>query len=102
MFRKMMLVAVVILCSLHASAQKLPFGSYTIEDGLLDSVVFAMYQDSAGYLWIGIRAGLNRLEGLEFKTYTNFRISRIKSASEYPSSHTNKYPTNNVNHHFCF
>ncbi len=34
-------------------AQKLPFATSNIRDGMVDSVVFCMEQDSRGFLWIG-------------------------------------------------
>jgi len=65
------LIALSFLVVAHSvPAQKLPFGSYSIEDGLVDSVIFTMYQDSAGYLWIGTRAGVNRFDGHQFTEFT--------------------------------
>jgi len=60
----------ILLTSLSLSAQKLPFAISNIRDGLVDSVVFAMMQDSQGFLWIGTRTGLSRFDGLEFVNYT--------------------------------
>lgn len=48
----------------HSFLQFLP------EQGLSQSQVFSLLQDSRGYLWIGTRAGgLNRYDGYQFKNY---------------------------------
>ena len=46
-----------------AAAQQYTFGSFTIEDGLSNNVVYATHQDSKGYLWIATHDGLNRYDG---------------------------------------
>jgi ligand-binding sensor domain-containing protein len=38
--------------------------SFTVSDGLIDSSVYAVRQDSAGVLWLGTNAGLNRFDGV--------------------------------------
>ena len=39
-----------------------PYRSYTVADGLSNSTVKAIYQDEMGYIWLGTKDGLNRLE----------------------------------------
>lgn len=39
------------------------------KDGLAQSSVFAIAQDSLGYLWFGTRGGLNKYDGYRFKLY---------------------------------
>ncbi len=41
------------------------------KDGLAQSSVFAIAQDSMGYLWFGTRAGLNKYDGYRFRLYNN-------------------------------
>ena len=70
---KILVILTAILAlfvTVPVSAQQLPFGHYSIDDGLVDSVVMKIYQDSKGFLWFGTRAGLNRFDGLEFHTFT--------------------------------
>lgn len=43
------------------------FKNITIEDGLSQSTIKTIYQDSKGYIWIGTEDGLNRYNGYEFK-----------------------------------
>ncbi|MCW3128074.1 MAG: putative signal transduction histidine kinase [Bacteroidetes bacterium] len=42
---------------------------YTVKDGLPSSTVYAIEQDSRGFMWIGTEAGLVRFDGANFKTY---------------------------------
>ena len=48
-------------------AQTFPFRTYSIEDGLSESVVYDIIQDSDGYIWLATGFGLNKFDGLEFK-----------------------------------
>lgn len=44
--------------------------SYTLEDGLPQSQVYAIEQDAIGYLWLGTQGGgLTRFDGETFKTF---------------------------------
>lgn len=52
-------------------AQILPFRTYSIENGLSESVVNELIQDQEGYMWIGTSYGLNRFDGINFKNYYN-------------------------------
>ncbi len=54
-----------------ASAQTRPliFQRLSVEDGLSQSSALALALDREGFLWIGTYDGLNRYDGLEFKTY---------------------------------
>lgn len=47
----------------------LRFDHITIEDGLSQSSVRVIFQDSRGFLWFGTEDGLNRYDGYTFKVY---------------------------------
>ncbi|MEM8890832.1 MAG: two-component regulator propeller domain-containing protein, partial [Bacteroidota bacterium] len=49
--------------------EELNFRSFAKQEGLSQSTVFAIAQDSIGYMWFGTRNGLNRFDGLEMKIY---------------------------------
>lgn len=68
---KRLLVMVIILLGASSiiSAQKYPFRNYSIQDGLSESVVNAIIQDSQGYIWVGTGYGLNRFDGNSFRNY---------------------------------
>ena len=51
-------------------SQEFAYSHYTIKDGLVQSQVTALIQDSKGYLWIGTKSGISRFNGHNFKNYT--------------------------------
>jgi len=65
-----------ILFSLHFSyvlpqKENYHFQRLTIEDGLSQSNVQCVIQDSDGFLWFGTQDGLNRYDGYSFHVYRN-------------------------------
>lgn len=52
-----------------AQAQHFYIQKYTVNEGLVDSYVLNIFQDSQGFLWIGTAAGLSRFDGKEFVNY---------------------------------
>lgn len=56
--------------------QRIRFHTYNIENGLSQSTVLSLAQDSLGYTWIGTQDGLNRFDGFE---NTIFRHSPTNS-----------------------
>lgn len=51
-------------------ANQFSFSGYSIADGLSQSVVICVFQDSRGYIWLGTQNGLNRFDGYNFKVFT--------------------------------
>ena len=47
------------------------FRNYTTDDGLPDSRVAPIIQDSRGYMWFGTQAGLTRYDGSEFVNFSD-------------------------------
>ena len=43
---------------------------FSVEDGLSNSNITAIWTDSRGIIWIGTQYGLNRFDGHRFKSYT--------------------------------
>lgn len=58
----------VVLFS-DAYAQRYPLRSYNLEDGLPQSTVTSIIQDSKGFIWIATLAGISRFDG---KNFVNF------------------------------
>lgn len=79
------IVALLLFLSVFfcGKAQKYTFVRYSTEQGLPQSQVTAITQDTSGYLWVGTLGGLARFNGKEFKTYStsdglvNFRITSL-------------------------
>jgi len=63
-------LAVVLLVSMPATAQRYAIRNLTPEDGLPSSQIFALYQDAKGYLWTGSPGGLSRYDGIGFTTFS--------------------------------
>lgn len=49
--------------------QKLNFKHYSLTEGLSQSSVLSIFQDSKGFMWFGTRDGLNKFDGQKFVTY---------------------------------
>lgn len=64
------LMVLLGLTAVRVDAQRLPIRDYSIQDGLSQSVVTAIFQTADGYLWVGTEVGLNSFNGKEFRVYT--------------------------------
>ena len=49
--------------------QQIRFEKMSIEQGLSQSSVYSIYQDSRGFLWFGTEDGLNKFDGYNFTVY---------------------------------
>ena len=50
-------------------SQNVKFKKISIDDGLSQASVNALFQDSEGFIWIGTQDGLNRYDGYHIKTF---------------------------------
>ncbi len=50
-------------------AQQYNFLRYSVQNGLPQSRVSCVFQDNAGFMWIGTEAGASRFDGHEFETF---------------------------------
>jgi ligand-binding sensor domain-containing protein/signal transduction histidine kinase len=53
----------------HAHDNDIKFERVSLEQGLSDSTVFCMLQDSQGFMWFGTHDGLNKYDGYDFEVY---------------------------------
>ncbi len=62
---------IYLICNFFASGQQYDFRNYSLEQGLPQTEVYAMLQDSRKNLWVGTNGGgLSRFNGISFKNYT--------------------------------
>ena len=52
-------------------ARPIRFTRLSLEQGLSQSTVLCVFQDSRGYIWLGTEDGLNRFDGVKFTVYKN-------------------------------
>lgn len=64
-------------------SESINFNNITIEDGLSQSTVETIYQDSRRYIWIGTNDGLDRYNGYEFKHYKYDKYDKNSIANNY-------------------
>ena len=57
------------LFHLYSREKQIKFEHITLEDGLSDSTIYCVFQDSRGFLWFGTDHGLDKYDGYNFKTY---------------------------------
>ncbi len=66
---RILLLLILVTTSLPASAQLVSFESHSVEEGLSQSSVFAVAEDSSSFLWLGTQDGLNRWDGHRFQSF---------------------------------
>ncbi|WP_430902455.1 ligand-binding sensor domain-containing protein [Paraflavitalea sp. sgz302552] len=54
-----------------AYSQEYSFTNLTSKNGLAGNQVYAMAQDSSGFIWFGTESGLSRFDGSKFVNYTS-------------------------------
>ena len=59
----------LLLLAISSQAQQHVFTQFTTRDGLAQSQVRSMAQDTAGYLWFGTLGGASRFDGLDFTNH---------------------------------
>ena len=59
----------MVAMPLLVDAERLPWRTYTTDDGLPSNTVQKILRDSNGYLWFGTDRGLARLDGRTFTGY---------------------------------
>ncbi len=69
--KKAGLTFIYLFLFLSVFSQQYNFHNYSVKEGVAQSQVYSLLQDSRGYLWMGTRGGgISRFDGMNFKTYT--------------------------------
>ena len=63
------LFLILISANLFGQTDNIEFDQYTTNQGLSNGYVNAILNDNKGFIWIGTANGLNRFDGITFKTY---------------------------------
>jgi signal transduction histidine kinase/ligand-binding sensor domain-containing protein/AraC-like DNA-binding protein len=63
------LLTVAVVSLVAQGGDRVYFHHLNKKDGLAQSSVFTLAQDSLGYLWFGTRGGLNKYDGYRFSVY---------------------------------
>lgn len=71
-FRFITVNIIFLICAPFTSlwAQEFSYQNYSIPQGLVQTQVSIIYEDSKGYLWIGTKGGVSIFDGYEFKNLT--------------------------------
>ena len=70
MVKKLLSILILLSCIFFGlSAQNRNFKHFSVEDGLPQSSIYAILQDSRGLLWLGTENGISCFDGLKFKNY---------------------------------
>jgi len=67
---KVFLLYSFLLCYVtNALAQQVTFKHYGVNDGISQSEIKCIYQDTEGYLWLATQNGLNKFDGYRFENF---------------------------------
>nr|WP_294877194.1 hybrid sensor histidine kinase/response regulator transcription factor [uncultured Pedobacter sp.] len=77
------LLLMLLFCSVDASAQKnnISFNHLTVEDGLSQSSVLSIAQDSMGFMWFGTKDGLNKFNTQRFEVFKHDKNNNTSLSS---------------------
>lgn len=68
---------------MFGTSPQIRFEHLTINDGLSQSSVRAILQDSFGFMWFGTQDGLNLYNGYEFEVFTNSKNNTASISSNF-------------------
>jgi len=67
--QRIIIFFVLIVLSNISLSQNINFKHLTIQDGISQSTINCMFQDSHGFMWFGTEDGLNRYDGYNFEIF---------------------------------
>ncbi len=92
--RFLFIFSALFVSLLKAQPESINFIHFNVKNGLSQNSVYAILQDSRGFLWLGTKDGLNKYDGYSFKEYKNnpnnpqsISDNFIRSIYEDPQGH---------------
>ncbi len=67
----LLLILLLLLLSTVRAQNHIVFNHLTVADGLSQSAVTCIFQDTKGFMWFGTQDGLNRYDGYNLKVFKN-------------------------------
>ncbi|HMI01703.1 MAG TPA: two-component regulator propeller domain-containing protein [Pedobacter sp.] len=83
---KRSILVLFLLLSEFCTGQDLIFNHLMTENGLSQNSIFAIAQDSRGFMWYGSRYGLNRYDGSKFHLYRSNAADTSSLSDDYISA----------------
>ncbi|MDQ3050285.1 MAG: hypothetical protein M3Q95_05315, partial [Bacteroidota bacterium] len=71
-------------------SQVYPYANYSVRQGLVNSNVYAITQDKAGFMWFGTENGLSRFDGISFQNYTLAKLGLTSYISSLTTTEDGK------------
>ncbi len=65
----LILISLIRAVNVHAQKNDIKFEHISLEQGLSQSSVYCILQDSKGFMWFGTQDGLNKYDGYSFTVY---------------------------------
>ncbi len=82
----LLLIAFMLICGGEQCFAEFGGGrtkQFSINEGLSNSQVTALYQDSRGFIWVGTTDGLNRYDGYDFSVFRHHPMDTSTIAGNY-------------------
>ncbi|HEY5687835.1 MAG TPA: ATP-binding protein [Yeosuana sp.] len=73
---KILLICLAFFVNTKINAQQIKH--LNTANGLINGTIYAFEKDSLGYVWVGTDQGLNRYSGVEFKTYSLYKNTKLR------------------------
>ena len=83
MLKQLFFFSLMIFLQLPVAGQELSFNQLMTKNGLSQNSIFAIAQDSQGFMWFGSRYGLNRYDGNRFKLYKSTTTDTSTLSDDY-------------------
>lgn len=83
--RKAFILTVFVLSFFIGEAQFLreKFEHISLKEGLSQSIVTCIYQDSRGFMWFGTQNGLNKFDGYDFTVYQHDTLNKASISGNF-------------------